>query len=65
MEETVGVDYEKEYLRLSLENNNLRKENEELKETVLSTAKTHITIVKLNDIVRNIERELRTLNKRK
>ncbi len=65
MKETIGIDYEKEYLKLSLENNNLRKENEELKETVLAMAKTYITIDKLNDIIRNIEKELRTLNKRK
>ena len=65
MKETIGIDYEKEYLKLSLENNNLRKENEEIKETVLAMAKTYITIDKLNDIIRNIEKELRTLNKRK
>ncbi len=65
MKETVGIDFEKEYLRLTMENSNLRKENEELKETVLSMAKTYITIDKLNDIIRSIERELRALNKRK
>ena len=36
-----------------------------MKETVLAMAKTYITIDKLNDIIRNIEKELRTLNKRK
>ena len=65
MKETIGIDYEKEYLRLSIENSNLIKENEELKETVLAMAKTYITIDKLNDIIRNIEKELRTLSKRK
>ena len=65
MKETVGIDYEKEYLRLSIENGNLTRENQELKETVLAMAKTYITIDKLNDIIRNIEKELKVISKRK
>ncbi len=65
MKETIGIDYEKEYLRLSIENTNLRKTNEELKETILAVAKTYVIIDKLNDIIRDIDRELKILNKRK
>ncbi len=65
MKETVGIDYEKEYLRLSMENDNLTRENEELKETVLAMSKTFFTIDKLNDVIKDIEKELKVISKRK
>ena len=65
MGETIGIDYEKEYLRLSIENSNLKKGNEELKETILAMAKTYITINELNDIIRSIDVELKLLNKKR
>ncbi len=65
MEKTIGIDYEKEYLRLSIENSNLKNKTEELKETILAMAKTYITINELNDIIRSIDVELKALNKRR
>ncbi len=65
MKENAEINYEKEYLKLSMENDNLTRENKELKETVLAMSKTFFTIDKLNDVIKNIEKELKIINKRK
>ena len=65
MKENAEINYEKEYLKLSMENDNLTRENKELKETVLAMSKTFFTIDKLNDVIKDIEKELKVISKRK
>ena len=63
-EKTIGIDYEKEYLRLSIENNKLRQENEELKNGILSMVKVYTSVDAMNDIFKDIERELKIISRK-
>ena len=63
--ETVGLDYEKEYIRLSFENEKLKAENEDLKKSILSMIKVYSTIDDMNILFKDIEKELKALSRRK
>lgn len=63
--ETIGLDYEKEYIRLTFENGRLKAENEDLKKSILSMIKVYSTIDDMNTLFKDIEKELKTLSRRK
>lgn len=62
---TVGINYEAEYMRLSIENNKLIQENNDLKKAILSIVKVYSTVDDMNKIFKDIERELKIISKRK
>ena len=62
---TVGINYETEYMRLSIENNKLTQENNDLKKAILSMVKVYSTVDDMNKIFKDIERELKIISKRK
>ena len=62
---TVGINYEAEYMRLSIENNKLIQENNDLKKAILSMVKIYSTVDDMNKIFKDIERELKIISKRK
>lgn len=63
-DKTIGLDYEKEYERLTRENSNLKKENEKYQKTILDMASLYSTISDLGDVIRDIDKELRKLSRR-
>ena len=62
---TVDINYEAEYVRLSIENNKLIQENNDLKKAILSMVKVYSTVDDMNKILKDIERELKIISKRK
>ena len=62
---TVGIDYEIEYMKLSIENDKLTQENSDLKKAILSMIKVYSTVDDMNKVFKDIERELKIISKRK
>lgn len=64
MKETEDLDYKKEYIELTIKNNELLKENEKLKKTILSMATVYTTVNELEKVIIDIEKELKRINGR-
>lgn len=60
--ETVGINYELEYFRLK----KVEAENQELKDALINMAKAMFnSFNSLSDVIRDIDRELKRLNRNK
>ncbi len=62
---TIEINYKAEYMRLSIENNKLIQENNDLKKSILSMVKVYSTVDDMNKVFKDIERELKIISKRK